>query len=115
MVDYHTSEAIGLSEAIAEFGNVVRSDEKGYINLPVYILNERPENPQNFGFENTGVSIKGSTLWIGRENGAIVIYADGAEYGAIAEELSGNRKINEIIKRTAGEAAAKKLGNISIE
>lgn len=113
MVDYHTSEAIGLSEAIAEFGNVVRSDEKGYINLPVYILNERPENPQNFGFENTGVSIKGSTLWIGRENGAIVIYADGAEYGAIAEELSGNRKINEIIKQSVGREAAVK--NISIE
>jgi hypothetical protein len=113
MIDYHTSEAIGLSKAIAEFGNVVRSDEKGYINLPVYILNERPENPQNFGFENTGVSIKGSTLWIGRENGAIVIYADGAEYGAIAEELSGNRKINEIIKQSVGRESAVK--NISIE
>ncbi|MDR2252202.1 MAG: hypothetical protein LBD98_05245 [Endomicrobium sp.] len=113
MVDYHTSEAIGLSEAIEEFGNAVGSDEKGYINLPVYILNERPENPQNFGFENTGVSIKGSTLWIGRENGAIVIYADGAEYGAIAEELSGNMKTNEIIKQSVGRGAAVK--NISIE
>lgn len=113
MIDYHTSKAIGLSEAIEEFGNAVRSDEKGYINLPVYILNERPENPQNFGFENTGVSIKGSTLWIGRENGAIVIYADGAEYRAIAEELSGNRKINEIIKQSVGREAAVK--NISIE
>jgi hypothetical protein len=75
IVDYHISEAIGLSEAIEEFGKVARSDESGYINLPVYVINERPENPQDFGFENTGVSVKGNTLWIGRENGAIVIYA----------------------------------------
>jgi hypothetical protein len=42
------------------------------------------------------------------------IYADGAEYGAIAEEVSGNRKINEIIKRLQARQH-KKLGNISIE
>jgi hypothetical protein len=73
IVDYHTTEAVGLSEAIEEFGNAVRTDERGHINLLVYVINERPENPQDFGFENTGVSIKGNTLWIGREKGAIVL------------------------------------------
>lgn len=79
IVDYHSTEAVGLREVIEEFGREVMANEKGYVNVQVYVINEKPENAIEFGFENTGVSINGNTLWIGREAGAVVIYAQGAE------------------------------------
>ncbi|MDR1474867.1 MAG: ABC transporter permease [Endomicrobium sp.] len=115
IVDYHETEVFGLREAIEEFGAEVRTNEKGYVNVAVYVIKERPEKAQEFGFENTGVRINGKTLWIGRERGAVVIYAQGAEYGEIAQELEGNRKINEMLKEIVRESSVVKEKNISIE
>ncbi|MDR1696356.1 MAG: hypothetical protein LBR69_07010 [Endomicrobium sp.] len=114
IIDYHYIKASGLIGAVREFGSAATLTQEGYINLPVYVINERPENYGELGLKNTGVKLEGNTLWAGNFAGAAVVYADGVNQQAIARELASNRKINNIIKENAGKAAKKTLKNISV-
>ena len=115
IIDYHYIKASGLVQAVKEFGASATLTESGYINLPVYVISDKPENHKELGFENTGININGAPLWISRAKGAVVVYAEGASRDIIAREISSNRKINSFIKQAASEGAKTSLNNISVD
>lgn len=115
LVNYHFIKQSGIVSAVEEFGGAASLTPEGYVNLFVYVINERPQNYADMGFKNTGVSINGNPLWASVSKGAVIIYAEGASRESISAELASNRKINELIKQSAGRAVKTNLKNISVE
>ncbi|MCL2144533.1 MAG: metallophosphoesterase [Endomicrobia bacterium] len=117
IIDYHYIKASGLIEAVNEFGSAAALTEEGrvnLINLPVYIISELPENYQELALKNTGVSLEGNYLWVGKLKGAVVVYAKDIDPQIIAQELDSNRMINKFIKENASKTIKKSLKNISM-
>ncbi len=114
IIDYHYIKASGLIDAVKEFGSAATLVQEGYINLPVYVVNEEPENYKELDLKPAGVSISGNPLWVDKSKGAVVVYANGANPQAIAQELASNRKINAVIKEHAGKGINMPMKNISL-
>lgn len=115
LVNYHFIKQSGIVSAVEEFGGAASLTPEGYVNLFVYVINERPQNYADMGFKNTGVSINGNPLWASVSKGAVIIYGEGASRESVSAELASNRKINELIKQSAGRAVKTNLKNISVE
>lgn len=99
IIDYHFLKSSGLIDAVREFGSSAKLNEKGYINIPVYVINDQPENYTALNFINSGVKIKGNTLWIGEAENAVVVFSKDASYADISNEMSSNRRLNDRIRK----------------
>lgn len=115
LVNYHFIQQSGIVTAVKEFGSAATLTEEGYVNLPVYVVNERPSNYAALNFENTGVSINENPLWVSKTKGAVIVYSDKASREALSQELVSNRKINTLIKQNAQSEIKSNMKNISIE
>lgn len=117
IIDYHFIKASGLIDAVKEFGSAAKLNEKGYITMPVYVLNDEPSDYSSLNFANSGVKIKGNTLWIGEAENAIVLFAKDTAYADIAQEMSSNRKLNDKIRKISSKDIKIALGrdNIAVD
>ncbi|MCL2144098.1 MAG: hypothetical protein FWH43_01185 [Endomicrobia bacterium] len=118
IVNYHFIRRSAIADAVREFGSAAVLTAEGYVNLPVYVINDmgaEDARRSELNFEPTGVSINGNALWVSKSQDAVIIYCEGASYQSIAQELSSNRKINSLVKRNAGTSVLTNLNNISVE
>ncbi|MDR1195894.1 MAG: hypothetical protein LBL00_05395, partial [Endomicrobium sp.] len=86
--------------------NAAALTEEGYVNVPVYVINDMPENYNDWNFEPTAVK----DIYVSKAKGAIVIYAK-AERDTIIQELTSNRIISEFIRQAAQTATKINLKN----
>ena len=115
IMDYRHLKSIGLAEAIKLYGKEnVKVLEDGSISIgnkeqtiPVYVINDRPENAEDFNFKSVPVKIKTENgkavkCWIGNYEGATIIFADGAKHEDIVNEFGKTRQFESVYsKKTA--------------
>ena len=108
IIDYRYLKSIGLAEAIKLYGkDNVRLTETGLIinneeqTVPVYVINDKPKNTKDFNFKSVPIKIKaenGKTVkcWMGKYNGATILFAEGAAYETIVKEFGKTRQFETV-------------------
>lgn len=87
IVDYKYVKATGLQETIKKFGNNVTVDEKGQVHIPPILIVEDIEEIPAEERRNTGLKIKGKTIWQVETKGILVYGAKGALLEDISKTL----------------------------
>ncbi|MCL1971504.1 MAG: nucleoside monophosphate kinase [Endomicrobia bacterium] len=53
-------------------------------HLEVFVINERPENAEKYGFKNTGFTADGHIIWMSKKTGKVVLFSENADFNTIA-------------------------------
>lgn len=98
IVDFRYLKSSGLREAVNLYHNDnVMLSEDGVIIKNVYVVNNKPSTYKDFDFKSIAVKFKsedGQTLkgWIGKYNGARVLYVNGVNYEDIVSGFTQTRQ-----------------------
>ncbi|MDD3053114.1 MAG: hypothetical protein PHG84_01775 [Endomicrobiaceae bacterium] len=106
IIDYFYLKSTGLQESIRLYGSNVSLLENGQVNVadfeksvPMYVINDKPSNYKEFDFKPISVKFKskdGNNVkgWLGRYQGASVLFVDGANYEDIVNNFRQTRQFN---------------------
>ncbi|MDR2191442.1 MAG: hypothetical protein LBO62_00975, partial [Endomicrobium sp.] len=97
-----------------DFARDNAAETNGAIYAEMYIINEMPQDKENFGFKNTGIKIDGKSVWISSKSGSLVVFAQDADFADIEEAVKNeNAKITSelasLIKRATGKSVKGKI------
>ncbi|MFA6614209.1 MAG: HD domain-containing phosphohydrolase, partial [Endomicrobiia bacterium] len=87
VIDYKYVKSTGLQETIKKFGNNVTVDEKGQVHIPPILIVEDIEEIPAEERKNTGLKIKGKTIWQVETKGILVYGAKGALLEDVSKTL----------------------------
>lgn len=98
VIDYKYIKSTGISDAVKKFGSGVSMDKNGTIHIPPVLIVKDIENIPAKERKNTGLKVKGKTIWKVEAKDMLVYGAGGALIEDISKTL-GSDVVKEELER----------------